>query len=119
MRHLKRQGPPAILVGQCAFLFAALAFPVNAARIVDAGMRAVHHRLGLNVLHHIPHRLARPHAVLADRRARQQFANANVRDIGAAQLGARLANCIDLFRKPLRLRLAKVIVAGDALDCLQ
>jgi hypothetical protein len=88
MRDLQRFSPFAILLCQFAFLVTTFATPVNAARIVHARACAAHHVLGLNVFHHIAHRLARPHPVVADRRAGQYLANGKIADLSAAQLGA-------------------------------
>ena len=75
-----------------ALLVSAFTAEVSAARIVDTGMRASQHCLGLYILHDITHGLAWPHAVFADRRARQHLANAKIGHVSAAQIGARFAN---------------------------
>jgi hypothetical protein len=90
VRDLKRLAPFAVLLREPTLLIAAFAAPVSPPRIEDASMRASHHGLGLNVIHDIAHRLARPHTICANRRAREYLANGQVSG-NKAQLG--FLNC--------------------------
>ena len=115
MGHLKRPSPFAIFICELTFLISTFSTPVRATGIVDACMCSAHHGFRLKFFHHISNWLTRPHTILTDRSARQQFTYAYVSDISTSQLGSGLTNGHNPLCETISFKFSEIIVARDML----